>query len=178
MKTESSISSEEMVGLDNQDAVSDGKPQRIGGLLILIMIGLFLSLIQNSRNFLGSVVPIFRTPLWDSLTNPESTDYHHYWTAVLIYDAATSSLILIMNIVMLWLFFRKKRVFPKLIVVSIPLMFVIFLAGYFLSGVIPAVAESKEYAKQGQDLIVRFVGVHIWIPYFLLSKRVGRTFVR
>jgi hypothetical protein len=181
MKPEPSnlMTAEEIAGLDqSQETVGNGKPPRIGGLLIFVMIGLFLSLIQNLTYFLASIAPIIRRPLWERLTDPASTDYHPYWRSVLIYDATTCSLILIMNIVMLWLYFRKKRLFPKLIVVLIPLIFVTILTGHFLSGVIPAVAESEEYAKQGHMLVVKFVGFHIWIPYFLLSKRVGRTFVR
>jgi hypothetical protein len=181
MKTEPSslMTTEERASFDqSQETVGMCKPPRIGGLLIFVMIGLFLSLIQNLTYFLASIAPIIRTPLWERLTAPASTDYHPYWKPVLIYDVTTCSLILIINIVLLWLYFRKKRVFPKLTVVLIPLIYVTILAGYFLSGVIPAVAESEEYAKQGHMLVVKFVGFHIWIPYFLLSKRVERTFVR
>ncbi len=180
MKTESSnlISSEEKVSLNqSQKTVGEGKPPRIGGLLVFVMIGMFISLIQNLTYSLTSIAPIVKTPLWERLTNPESTAYHQYWKSVLIYDVVTSSLILVMNVAMLWLFFKKKRVFPKLTAVSIPLIFVIILTGYFLSGAIPAIAESEEYAKQGEMLILKFVCLHVWMPYFLISKRVGRTFV-
>jgi hypothetical protein len=90
----------------------------------------------------------------------------------------TATLILFWNIVTLVFFFRKKRVFPKLIAVSIPIIFLVILAGHFLSGLIPAVAGSAGYAKEETALIMKFIGLHIWIPYFLLSKRVAKTFVR
>jgi len=76
------------------------------------------------------------------------------------------------------LFFREQRAFPKFIVIVIPIIFILILLGYYLSGLIPAVAESPDYSKQTSLVIVRFVALHVWIPYFLLSDRVKKTFVR
>ena len=174
-----SVAEEETPNFDQpQLAGGSDKPQRIGGFLIFVAVGLFLSLLQNIGYFLDSLAPVIRRPLWERLTDPDSPAYHPYWESVLIYEATTSSFILLANIIILWLFLRKKRFFPTLIVVLIPIIFVMSLAGYYLSGFIPAVAENKEYVKQGHALIVKFVGLHIWIPYFLVSRRVGRTFVR
>src|SRR5215475_3010978 len=157
------------VGLDrSQETVSEIKPQRIGGFLIVIAVGLFINLIQNLTYFLQSIAPIIRTSLWMRFTDPESTEYHPYWQAVLIFEAVASLLFLLTNIVMLWLFYRKKRIFPKLVIVAILLQFAITLLSYFLSGFIPAVAESEYFAKERYYLIVKFISLHIWIPYFLL----------
>jgi len=161
-----------------QDAGDNERPQRIGGVLILIAIGLVISLLQNVGYCLSSLAPVLKRPVWDSVTNPISLSHHPYWKSVLIYEAATSSAILLMNVIMLWLFFRKKRMFPKLVVMMIPVFFVLNLLGYYFSGFIPTVAASALYAKQGKELVISFVALHIWIPYFLLSKRVKRTFVR
>jgi hypothetical protein len=181
MNTENlnSTLAEEKVGLDRaQEFVGESKPQRIGGFLIVLAVGLFITLFQNFAYSLGSIAPLIRKELWERYTDPESTAYHPYWKSIIIYDALTSLLILFMNIVMLLLFFRKKKVFPKLIVVLFPFYFVVNFTSYFVSGLIPAIAESEEYAKLVRALIVQFVGLHIWIPYFLLSKRVVKTFVR
>ncbi|HEU0177861.1 MAG TPA: DUF2569 family protein [Blastocatellia bacterium] len=63
-------------------------------------------------------------------------------------------------------------------IASLPIIFLLILGGHYLSGLIPAVAESPAYTKEGTELITKFIGLHIWIPYFLLSKRVAKTFVR
>ncbi len=154
------------------------KPQRIGGLLILVGIGLFLSLLRNIGYFLGSITPLIKPEMWDRLTNPNSTAFHPQWKLVIIFDAVTSALIFLLNVVSLVFFFQKKRAFPRLMAVSIPVFFFMSLGGYYLSGLIPAVAESKDYSRQWHLLISQFVSLHLWIPYFLLSKRVERTFVR
>jgi Protein of unknown function (DUF2569) len=169
----------ENVGLElPQEPWKENKPPKIRGALILVSIGLFISLAQNLGYFFGSIGPIIRSPVWERFTNPGSPIFHPQWKLALICDAVTATLILFWNIVMLLFFFRKKRVFPVLAAASLPIIFLMILAGYYLSGLIPAVAESAGYAKQGTELIIKFIGLHIWIPYFLLSKRVATTFVR
>jgi hypothetical protein len=152
-------------------------PPKIRGALILVAGALIFSLLQNLSYFLASIAPIIRSPLWEGLTNPSSPGFHPQWKLVLISDAIAAALLLFWNAAMLTLFFRKKRVFPVLVAASLPIIFLLILGGHYLSGIIPAVAESAGYAKEGKALIWRFISFHIWIPYFLLSKRVAKTFV-
>ncbi|MGH9873841.1 MAG: DUF2569 domain-containing protein [Pyrinomonadaceae bacterium] len=151
---------------------------RIGGVLIFVAIGLIISLVQNLGHFLGNLAPFRQDQVWERLTTPGSIAYHPYWKPVLLFELASSSAILGLNALAVVLFFRKQRVFPKVIIVGIPMIFILILIGYYLSGLIPAIAESPDYSKQTSVLIVRFIALHIWIPYFLLSERVKKTFVR
>ena len=152
-------------------------PQKIGGVLILVAIGLILSLVQNLGYLLGNLAPFRQVQVWARLTTPGSTAYHPNWKPVLLFELASSSAMLGLNAVAVALFFRKQRVFPKFMVIVIPTVFILILLSYYFSGLIPAVAESPDYSKQASELIVRFVALHVWIPYFLLSERVKKTFV-
>jgi uncharacterized protein DUF2569 len=154
------------------------EPPKIRGLLILVACSLIFSLLQNLSHFLASIAPIINSPQWERFTNPGSPMFHPQWKLVLICGATTAALILFWNVVTLVLFFRKKRVFPVLAAASLPIIFLLVLGGHYLEGIIPAVAESAVYAKEGTTLIWHFIRLHIWIPYFLLSKRVAKTFVR
>lgn len=157
---------------------ASSKPQRIGGVLIFVAIGLVLSAIQSTTSFMSSLTLFLQAEIWQGLTVPGSTAYHPYWKSVLLFELASNAVILGLNGVALVLFFRKHRAFPKLIVLSIPFIFILILVGYYLSGLIPAVAESPEHEKGKAALIVRFIALHIWIPYFLVSQRVKKTFIR
>ena len=124
-----------------------------------------------------SLAPFRQERLWE-ITTPGSIAYRPYWKPVLLFELASSSAILGLNAVALVLFFRKQRVFPKVIILGIPIIFILMLIGYYLSSLIPAIAESKYYSKQTSVLIVRFIALHVWIPYFLFSEKVKKTFVR
>ncbi|HUQ30864.1 MAG TPA: DUF2569 domain-containing protein [Pyrinomonadaceae bacterium] len=162
----------------HQIVTSAGNPLPIGGVLVLVAIGLVISLIQNVLSYVASLRAVLDSSIWETVTDPNSPAYHPYWKPALLYEAVTGPILIFLNAAALWFFFRKKRVFPKLVVISIPLFFALMLIGYYLSGFIPAIAESSNYAKQGHQLIVRFIAMHIWIPYFLVSDRVKKTFVR
>jgi len=161
-----------------QEPQKEHKPPKIRGALILVAFCLFLSLFQNLGYFLGSIAPIIRSPLWERYTNPSSPKFHPQWKLVIICDAVIATSILFWNIALLVFFFRRKSAFPVLVAASLPIIFLLILASYYLGGLIPAVAGSAVYAKQGRTLIIKFIGLHIWIPYLLLSKRVAKTFVR
>lgn len=150
---------------------------KIGGWLIVIAIGLILSLLQNLTNMLQVLAPLGGGFVWLRLTDPTSPVYHPYWKGIIIYDAVTGCLYVIMNFVGITLFFGKRRLFPKLTIAFIPSIFILSLIGYYLTGLIPLAGGKTAYAAQGDALIVKFIALHVWIPYFLVSKRVKATFV-
>ena len=152
-------------------------PHGIGGMLIVVAIGLCLSGLQNLTYFLGSLLPIIRESIWERLTFPTSEAFHPQWKGFLIYQVIISSFTFVANILILILFFRKNRIFPTLIVAIIPLTFVTALVAHCWSGLIPVVSNSPDYSKEAHGLVVKFFALHIWVPYFLVSKRVQGTFV-
>lgn len=150
---------------------------KIGGFLIVVAIGLVISVLKNLEGLGWSLIP-FRGEVWEKLTTPGFSAYHPYWKPVLLFGIVSASVTLALTIITLVLFFRKHRFFPTFIVVAIPVIFVLMLAGYYLEGLVPAIAATPDYGKQWHGLIFKFIAIHVWIPYFVVSDRVKRTFVR
>jgi hypothetical protein len=125
-------------------------PEGIGGWLILPAIGFTLSPVVGALS------------LWQLAEALQSAAEGFDWTdllleIVLIVVAFVYSLILVVA------FYLRKRVLPLLAV-----------GGYAFNAVAPLLLDSD-----GAGGLVRaFVVAAIWIPYFLLSERVKRTFVR
>jgi hypothetical protein len=122
----------------------------------------------------GSLAPIIRRSLWDPLTDPQSVRYHPHWKAFLIYQAVVSACSLAANIVVLVLLFKRRRVFPRVIVFLIPILFLLSFVAHFWSGLIPAVSASTEYGKEGHALVLKFIALHVWIPYFFFLNELMR----
>ena len=156
----------------------EARPAKIRGALILVAFCLFIGLFQSLAYFLSTIAPFIRNQLWERYTNPSSPQFHPQWKLVIICDAVIATSIFFWNIAMLVFFLRRKKSFPVLVSASLPIIFLLFVASHYLGGIIPKVAESAEYAKVGTALIFKFISLNIWIPYFLLSKRVAKTFVR
>lgn len=122
-----------------------GSP-KISGFLTIVAIGLIISFLQNLAGLGQSLVP-FRGEVWERLTTPGFSAYHPYWKPAILFGIISSSVILALSAISLVLFFRKHRFFPTFIVVAIPVIFVLMLAGYYLEGLVPAVAASPAYAN-------------------------------
>lgn len=150
---------------------------KIGGFLIVVAIGLIISCLRNLTGVGWALLPS-RGDVWEKLTIPGSSAYHPYWKTVLLFELIFSLVTLALSVIGTALFFCKHRFFPTFVVVTLPVVFVLMVAAYYLEGLVPAIAASPAYGKAGHDLIVKFIGMHVWIPYFLVSARVKRTFVR
>ena len=165
-----------------QDANGFSKIQsaspKIRGFLVVIAIGLIISLLKNLESFGWWLVPFRNQQIWERLTTGGSAAYHPYWRPVLLFELVSSSAIVAINLIAILFFFRKHRFFPKIVVIGVPVIFILILFGYYLDGLVPAIAASADYGKQKHALIVRFIALHIWIPYFIVSDRVKKTFVR
>ncbi len=174
MKTEPTILASQDINAHEQ--VPPAAP-KIRGFLIVVAIGLVVSFMQSLQGLAWSLIPL-RREVWEKLTTPGVSAYHPYWKPALLFGVISASITLALNAIGLVLFFRKHRFFPTFIVVAIPVIFVLMLAGYYLEGMVPAIAASQEYGKQRYAIIVKFIAMHVWIPYFLISDRVKQTFVR
>lgn len=162
--------------ISSQENARSERP-KIRGFLIFVAFGLVLSFLQNLAVLVQSLAP-FRGEVWEKLTTPGFSAYHPSWKPAIVFGMISSSVTLAATVISLVLFFRKHRFFPTFVVVAIPVIFVLMLAGYYLEGLVPAIATSPGHDEERHTLIIRFLAMHVWIPYFLTSERVKRTFVR
>jgi antibiotic biosynthesis monooxygenase (ABM) superfamily enzyme len=156
---------------------TEPQPPPIGGWLIVVAVGLGISVLQNLNNLLR-IQRLLGGSIWPRLTNPASPVYHPYWRVVIIYEFVAACLYVVANFVAIILFFGKRRAFPIFAVVLIPTLLVLGFIDHYLVGLIPAMAESSAHTRGAYLLAAKFITLHLWIPYFLISKRVKTTFVR
>jgi len=149
----------------------------IGGWLILPLIGLFVALIRLPLLILKDLVPIFTEGHWNALTTPGSHVYHPLWASLIIFESVGNIVFLIFAIILLVLFFRKSRLLPKLMISYLILNLMFVVGDFFFADLIPAVAEHSN-SQSAKELGRSIIGAVIWVPYFLVSKRVKQTFDR
>ncbi|EKP2071112.1 DUF2569 family protein [Salmonella enterica] len=144
----------------------DKQFRKIGGFLFLPLIGLFVT----AFSYLVAMTEAFKT-----LTT-------HYWNFT--WDAKAffiSSLIIYIvmfffGVFVISLFFKKKKSLPRIyIYFLIAIIVTITINTYLLHILIPDVKIGyNEIAPIIRNIITAF----IWIPYFIISVRVKRTFIR
>jgi len=156
----------------NQD---QSAPSGIGGWLILIAIGLCLTPIRIGAEIVQGVRSL--QPLaWRAVTTPGSPAYHPLFGPLIIGEMVANAALLGWALVLLYLFFTKRRAFPRAMIAFLIVRVAIQMADIFVASSIPVAAGSigpRVYGSLAGNLLV----VLVWVPYFLKSRRVAATFV-
>jgi hypothetical protein len=156
-------------------ATTDG-PKGIGGWLVLVALGLVVTPIILVVFTVRDVLPAFEAETWALLTTPGSTVYHPSTAALLIFEVTANTGYLIFTLVINYFFWNKSRRLPKLIIVWMLTGTVIVAIDTFWALQIPFVAEEMD-GSYYKDLARSIIQDLVWIPYFLISRRVKNTFV-
>ena len=135
---------------------------RIGGWLILVTIGLVLSPISILLFISSDILPAFSAvPL-----SQVSDEFRLY----LYLDLVLNLSLFVYIIYVIVLFFKRRTAVPKL-VISLYILNLLFILADRL------VFKSINESQWTFGIISGIASSLIWIPYFLISKRVKVTFV-
>jgi hypothetical protein len=152
------------------------KLEGLGGWLILVGGGIIFTplriIIQAFPIYLG----LFSDGGWEVLTNPGSEAYNQLWAPILIGEISVNCGFVLLWIFLGYLFFKKKKLFPKC---YIGILLFSLLYGLIDALAIKAVLPSEPIfgPDTTKDLVLSLIGMLIWVPYMLKSKRVKTTFV-
>ena len=151
--------------------------QKIGGWLILCAIGVILYPVQTLVFLFTELIPALSPENWSALTSPASPYYHSFLAPLVIAELVGNICFFIFSICLVVFFFQQRKFAPKLIILFLAgnLIFVGF--DYCVTTFIIIRSSSID-----MDATINFVRTMVagmvWIPYFIFSKRVGKTFVK
>jgi len=163
------------VGGGKQVTDSVFEPRGIAGWLILPAIGIAFAPLGLLVSIAKDILPAFGDDVWPLLVNPGSPIYHPLWAPIIIFELVADIAMVIASLVVLVMFFRKSRHAPRVIVIWLAALLVVQIVDLLLTRQIPAVASQVEF-DDFRDLLRSAVVAAIWIPYFLVSRRVKNTF--
>jgi hypothetical protein len=161
-------------------------PTGLGGWLVLPIIGLSLTVLMIVARTLSSTIPDLRSGVWDLFTNPGSELYHPLWAPLLAFEYAADAIMLIGSVILLVFLFQRKPILPKLMVgfYGFCLLFMVIDSLVIVWQGPEMLPDAGVRAEIGWTTASLLGGVAkaalsyaIWIPYFLVSKRVKNTFV-
>ena len=148
----------------------------IGGWLILVAIGLCLTPLRIGPEIVQGVRSL-QPGAWRAVTTPGSPAYHPLFGPLIVGELVANLALLLWALVLLYLFFTKRRPFPLAMIAFLIVRVAIQMADIFVARSIPLAAGSigpRVYGSLAGNLLV----VLVWVPYFLKSRRVAATFVR
>ena len=154
---------------------ADGK--KIGGWLILFAIGVIITPFRLGYQVYTLFQTVLEPGLWENLTTKGSESYHALWAPLLLGEVIGNTLFTIVSLVLVFLFFARKKIVPVYTAVYLLTNAVFVALDFFLADLIPLVKEQQDPAAL-TELIRVIVVCAIWVPYFMISKRVKATFVK
>jgi len=149
---------------------------KIGGWLILVVIGLILAPIRLLVVLFKDLLPALSADTWSRLTTPGTEAYHPLWAPLLFFEILGNCLFILFPIIVAVFFFQKRRFVPRLIIVLLLANLVFVAIDYFAADLIPFVAAQEDMGSLVEFIRV-LIACTIWVPYFLVSKRAKGTFV-
>jgi len=151
--------------------------QKIGGWLILCAIGLILYPVQTLVALITELLPALSPENWSALTSPTSPYYHSFFAPLVIAELVGNICFFIFSIGLVVFFFQQRKYAPKLIILFLTANLIFVGFDYFVTTFI-IIRSSSINMDATINFVRTTVAGMVWIPYFIFSKRVGRTFVK
>jgi hypothetical protein len=155
----------------------DPQLQGLGGWLILIGIALIGAIIFRAVGF-ARTGAAYSTAHWRAITDTGSALYDPLMPPLLLYELFFRITLFCYSILLVVLYFQKRRIFPALMILYLCLQFVFVTldAGLYKTRKEKAVMTGTP-ALKATSLFQTIPPLIIWSLYFMRSKRVKLTFV-
>ena len=151
----------------------DEGPKGFGGWLILPIIGLVISPFTMGFSFFSDLLPVLTSDLWAKINDKSLPGHQPMLAPLIIYEVVVNVAMIAFTLFVMFFFFQKSRRTPRLYII-----WLILLAAMQIVDAMLASSAGVRIDGQGiRDLVRSVAAAAIWVPYFLVSRRVKNTFV-
>lgn len=148
----------------------------LGGWLVLVQISMYFSLITITYLLFNHIFPVFEPEIWNMITDKGSAAYNQSLVQLILFETVVNVLFIIALVFALFLLYRKKKAFPKLMIGYILFSLLTSIVDYVAVSQIEILAQGNDGTFM-REVTRSILYACIWIPYFIRSKRVRNTFV-
>lgn len=157
---------------------NDPRLRGLGGWLVLVAIGLIGAILVRFGGFVrtGS---LYSTAHWRTITDTASASYDAMSAPSLLYNLFFRVTLLFYSILLVVLFFQKRRIFPTLAIIYLCFQFVgsVVNDGLLMSRKVKTITTGIQTPAVA-SAVRTIPAMVIWGLYFARSKRVKLTFVK
>lgn len=172
-----SVSTEEMP----KQAPPDKNLKGLGGWLVLVILGLFVSVLFQAYGAYESIT-MFTDGTVEFLGDPSSEVYIPGYAGLIKFEFIAEIIFLVAGIYLIYLFFKKSKKFPKYYVPFLIITVIYVILDYALLSSVSVSGEVQQIiddtlSEQGGEIGKAVIGALVWGAYMRKSKRVKATFI-
>lgn len=156
-------------GYNPASTVSNHRQYEIGGWLVLVYLNLYLSSLATTFNLFNN---FFKIQLWSLLTDPTYEGYNPTHAFLILFELASTTAFLVYIVLLIWLFHQRRTSVPRLLILFYGINFLYI----FFDNALAAMLKISD--ADFKQIFYSLVAASIWIPYFIKSIRVKRTFTQ
>ena len=149
----------------------------LGGWLILVGIGIIIRPLVLIYKFIKVYPSMFDGRVWDAMSDPTGVLYKPALTPVVIAEVFSNVALIIMNLLMVFLFFKRRRTYPMTFIVFLAATLIVLIGDHMLVVGVLHSSTASSSAQAVRLILQAAVAAAIWIPYMIVSRRVKATFV-
>ncbi len=162
-------------------AVDEKNMKGLGGWLVFVILGLFVSVLFQAYGAHESVT-MFTNGTVEFLGDPSSEVYIPGYGGLLKFEFIGEIVFLISGVYLIYLFFKKSRRFPKYYLPFLIISVIYVILDYALLSSVSVSGEVRQVvddvlSEQGGDIGRAIMSALVWGSYIRKSKRVKATFV-
>jgi hypothetical protein len=154
----------------------DAHLKGFGGWLILVGIRICLAPFLRIETVVTNWQGFFLQSSWQQVAVPTGANYHPLYGPLLIFEVLSNVALLGLNLLVIAMFFAKRKAFPKIYVSLLLANLVCVVIDEIVGNLIPSLKEISSPTSSAQLFQVG-VGTIIWWAYMVKSRRVRATFV-
>lgn len=147
-----------------------------GGWLYIVAIGLIVAFRDSLFYIIDTLIPLLNSQDWLLLTTPGNGLYHPMWRTVIYTELIMHLTVIVLIILIGYMCYRNKKLFKNLMISFILVNLLFSIIAFFMYQTIPLIAEDS-FSDSIVGIIRAVIYSVIWIPYFLVSKRVKNTYI-
>ncbi|MEX9975106.1 DUF2569 domain-containing protein [Providencia sp. Me1] len=157
-------------------SVPSPQPRReltgIGGWLIFPMLGIILSLIILPFSIYEQNTQVIE--YWVELTDPQSSSFIPLFKELIYFEVLGNVILYATLLFLSYVFFTKKKLTIKIYIFFQIFSLVLTVTDIILASIL---LDLEVESSDIKDIFRALIACAIWIPYFLVSRRVKNTFV-
>ncbi|MBD3789434.1 MAG: DUF2569 domain-containing protein [Campylobacterales bacterium] len=146
------------------------------GWLILVGFGLIFKPVYLIVSLVPIYQEIFSSTQWEIITTEGAQTYGHTLVPFIIGESLINIFLFVAAFYLLYLFFTKHYLFPKIFIFIAGFTFIFVLIDAWVGAIILKTPFIDN--ETGRELFRSGIYAIIWIPYMYVSKRVKATFVK